>query len=101
MEEQSVYFIIALFAIAIAVSAWLFYRVYMSDLAVGKKKSPTSLPIKNKINPPAAPVNKSKPGALILPPFVKRNRETLKIIAEERPDVILKIVKRWLREGGK
>ena len=42
-----------------------------------------------------------KPGGFVIPPFVPRTLSTIKIIAEERPDVILSIVRRWLREGQK
>jgi len=48
-----------------------------------------------KVEEPLPP--KPKP-AFDIPPWVPRNLATIKTIAEVRPDIILNIVRRWLRE---
>jgi hypothetical protein len=97
MEDAASYFLIIFALAAILLSAGLFYYYHTSEKTTKAKPKTAAASAPSK--PPPAPVKISpKPGAFVIPPFVPRNRETLKIIAEERPDLILKIVKNWLQK---
>ncbi|MBI5177679.1 MAG: hypothetical protein HZA04_00285 [Nitrospinae bacterium] len=80
-------------ALAIFAAAGTYYYFY-----AGPEEPPPSPPKASakavvKAPPPPAP----KP-AFEIPPWVPRNLGTIKTIAEERPDIVVNIVRRWLRE---
>jgi flagellar biosynthesis/type III secretory pathway M-ring protein FliF/YscJ len=106
MEGATLYLVVLMFVAALIISAALFYYVYTTrrpgkKKTSGRKTATRPKQVSLKAQHPATQTKSAKPGALVLPPFAPRNRDTLKIIAEERPDVIVKIVRKWLREGSK
>ncbi len=77
--------------VALLLLAYLYLRE--KEKPVEKKR-----PAKPKI-PPVIQHAREEPGKVpLIPPDIPRTLDTVKIIAEEKPDWVLKIVRRWLKQ---
>ncbi len=97
------------YIVALLVALTLIITVAVYFYLVGAEEpKPTPRPVapvpaakeKEKPQAPAKP-QMGKPVLFEIPPNIPRNLATIKIIAQERPDLIVYICKYWLRQGQK
>jgi flagellar biosynthesis/type III secretory pathway M-ring protein FliF/YscJ len=104
MESQTI--AIALFSVALVISASLLIYYFISRTKPAIKK-----PLQKKqMAKPAAQkegVSTSKSVQTVnipileIPPHIPRTLETIKIMAQERPEIISKVVRKWMDEWQK
>ncbi|MBI3794750.1 MAG: hypothetical protein HY280_08490 [Nitrospinae bacterium] len=101
METQTLVIAAVFFLVAIILVAVLLYH-FWGDEKPARKKSPIETKGVEKPKPaPAVPsaIKTSAKPIFELPDFIPKNLETIKMLAEERPEIVVQVARKWLREG--
>ncbi len=82
--------------VAAVVALLLLAYLYLREKEKPAKKKPHA---KSKARAAAQHAKKETPGKVpLIPPDIPRTLDTVKIIVEEKPDWVLRIIRRWLKQ---